>query len=227
LQAGAFKSLTQSVTAYSSGRGPNGKWQDVMIHDGGSARPSTYTARQATLQNTNGESFFILENGTQQLTDTQGRIQLVRFETYVLPLQRKPTALRAKHHINRNQLMIHQLLDPAAHGVRKSSTIRRMKARGLELIASASSPFIFMLISFAIVTGGGINRQGYGRRILLAVGLALIYQIGIIRLAYHAVDNEQAWLVFVWPTVFFIALMGFIIMRDNPALLRMRTNKAA
>ena len=227
LQAGAFKSLTGTVTAYTSGRDADGKWMDVLLHDSGQRRPTTYTAKRATLDAGGGEAVFRLENGTQQLTDAEGRLQLVRFQDYVLPLKAGSTALRAKHNINRNQMMIHQLLDPAAHGVTSKRSIRRMRARGLELIANISAPFVFMLISFAVVTGGGINRHGYGRRIMLAVGLALVYQIGIIGLAARAVDSGQPLLVFVWPLLFFTALLGFIIVRNNPAVLSRLSRRPA
>ena len=219
LQAGTFKNLTKTITAYSAGRGTDGKWQDVMIYDASNVRPTSYTARQAQIVSANGQSFFLLENGTQQLLDADGNTQLVRFREYVLPLQQTKQPLQSKRRLNRNHMMVHQLLDPAAYGVSSEKTIRRMKARGLELIANTTAPFIFMLISFAVVTGGGINRHGYGRRIMLAIGMALAYQIGIIGLASTSVDRDQPALVFIWPTVFFIALFSFIILRNNPALL--------
>ena len=227
LQAGAFKNLTSDITAYTSGRDNRGKWQDVMIHDASKQSPTTYTARSAILQSNDGESFFFLEDGTQQIIAADGSTQLVRFREYVLPLQsKKAAAPRAA--LNRNHMMIHQLLNPAAHGVTHDHRIRRMKARGLELVANTTAPFIFMLISFAVVTGGGINRHGYGRRIMLAIGLALFYQIGIIALASTAVDENQPLIVFVWPVVFFLSLFAFILMSNNPALLSaLRRTKTA
>lgn len=227
LQAGAFKSLTPTVTVYTSGRDGDGEWLDVMVHDSGQKRATTYTAKRATLETGNGQAVFRLQDGTQQLSDAEGRLQLVRFQDYVLPLQAGSTALRAKHNLNRNQMMIHQLLNPQAHGVTYAPTIRRMQARGLELIANISAPLVFMLISFAVVTGGGINRHGYGRRIMLAVALALVYQIGIIGLAARAVDDGQPLLVFVWPLLFFTSLMGFILLRNNPSLLIKFDKRAA
>ena len=219
LQAGAFKNLSPDITAYTSGRGDNGKWLDVMIHDETRNVPTTYTARQAVLASDGSESFFLLENGTQQIISEDGTTQLVRFEQYVLPLRRDEKTVTPKANLNRNHMMIHQLLDPAAHGVTNENRQRRMQARGLELIANITAPFIFMLISFAVVTGGGINRHGYGRRIMLSVGMALAYQIGIIGLASTAVDRAQPALVFLWPMVFFTLLFGFIYIRNNPAVL--------
>ena len=226
LQPGAFKDLKKGMTVYTSGRGDNGKWQDVMIYESGSDRPTAYLAKQAVMQNDGSEAFFVLENGTQQITDAAGNLQLVRFSQYVLPLQAEKTERKASL-LNRNHMMIHQLLNPEAHGTTYPPRVRRMKARGLELIANTATPFVFMLVSFAAITAGGINRHGYGKRIMAAVGLALLFQIGVIAAAGEAVERDAPLLVFVWPAVFFAALFSFILLQVNPALARVLRRKEA
>ncbi len=219
LQSGAFKDIAQGITIYTSGRSADDKWQDVMVYDITGAQPITYTAHQATFVANEGNSYLILENGTQQSVDKENQNQLVRFREFALPLT-KPTPARASGRLNRNHMMIHQLLNPTAHGVSDKQRVMRMKARGIELIANLVTPFIFMLISFAVITGSGINRQGYARRVMLTVGVAILFQIGIMLLAPKAIALGQSGLLFVWPMVFFIGLAGFIAAQNNPALLR-------
>lgn len=220
LQAGAFKDVAKNMTIYTSGRDDQGQWLDIMIYDTTTPnQPTLYSAKKGTIVSTAEQSFFELQQGTQQITNGDGQRTWVHFSRYLVPLKASPTSIKAHHDLNRNHMMIHQLLDPAAYGVTNVSRITRMQARGLELIANLWAPFVFTLISFAVVTAGGLNRHGYGRRIMMAVTLAIVFQIGIIALSAQAVELGQAWLVFIWPIAFFATLCGVIMVQTNPALL--------
>jgi lipopolysaccharide export system permease protein len=220
LQAGAFKDVAKNLTIYTSGRGEDGNWRDIMIYDASASKqPTLYTAQKGDIVTTPSQSYFVLQHGTQQITNAAGQRSLVHFSRYLVPLSTTNTAIKARHDLNRNQMMIHQLLNPSAYGITHPPRIARMQARGLELIANLAAPFIFTLISFAVVTAGGLNRHGYGRRILMAVTLAIIFQIGVIAMSSMAVERDQAGLVFIWPFGFFSALCGIIMVQTNPTIL--------
>ena len=221
IQAGAFKEIKDGMTIYAGEDIGAGAWQNVMIHDSGNKdRPITYTARQGILQQDDDDerNFFVLIDGTQHIKNESGG-DLLSFSQYILPLD-GPTDTAAKPIIfNRNHMTIYQLLDPAAHGVTSKRRITRMKSRGLELISNLAAPFVFMLISFAVITSGGINRHGYGKRVMVAVTLALIFQIGVISVAAQAVDRDNPMLVFIWPALFIIALLLTIYRQNDPQFL--------
>lgn len=218
IQAGAFKEIKTGMTIYASEEIGSGAWKNVMIYDNTNKnRPITYTAQQGILQRDEGRHFFVLLKGTQHTKSGSGG-DLLNFSQYVLPLD-APEAAKAKPlTFNRNHMMIHQLLDPAAHGVTHERRITRMKSRGLELIANLAAPFVFMLISFAVITSGGINRHGYGKRVMVAVALALVFQIGVISVAARAVEADAPGLVFAWPAFFFIALLLASYRQNDPQI---------
>ncbi|MBT7280051.1 MAG: YjgP/YjgQ family permease [Rhodobiaceae bacterium] len=223
LQAGAFKDITQNMTVYTSGRDAQGQWLDLMIYDTSTPKqPTLYTAKKGQIVKAPEQSYFALQQGTQQITDAEGQRAWVHFSRYLVPLNIATGATKTRNELNRNHMMIHQLLDPAAYGVTHARRIARMQARGLELISNLAAPFIFTLISFAVVTAGGLNRHGYGRRILASVLLAIIFQIGIIALSAQAVARDQPTLVFVWPIVFFLILSAVVTVQTQPALLSRR-----
>jgi hypothetical protein len=105
--------------------------------------------------------------------------------------------------------------------------ILRMKARGLELIINLVSPLVFMLISFAALTPGGLSRQGYGRRILLAVAAALMFQTGAVSFTVSAAKTNAPALVFLWPLVSLLVLVLIISVQHNPTLMRRWTKRHA
>ena len=219
IQAGAFKEIKDGMTIYAGDEIGGGVWLDVMIHDAeNKARAVTYTAKRGVLQRDDGRNFFVLLNGTQHIRNESGG-DLLNFSQYVLPLD-DPEAEAAKPIIfNRNHMTIDQLLDPAAHGVTHERRITRMKSRGLELISNLAAPFVFMLISFAVITSGGINRHGYGKRVMVAVTLALVFQIGVISVAAQAVENNNPLIVFIWPALFIIALLLAIYRQNDPQFI--------
>ena len=220
LQPGAFKDLKPGMTAFTSGQDSDGQFLDLMIYDATKPqRPVTFLAEKAIFSERDGEPYFILRNGSQHIHDDEAHGQVITFSQYLLPLS-QPTPTQEKRIVfNRNHMMIHQLLNPSAHGVSNEPRITRMQGRGLELISNLAAPFVFMLVGFAVITAGGISRSGYGERIMVAILLAIIFQIGVIALADMAVEQNSPALIFIWPTLFLLALFGFILKQNDPDLL--------
>ena len=219
IQAGAFKEIKEGMTIFAGDEVGSGVWRDVMIHDAeNTARAVTYTAQKAILQRDGERNFFVLLDGTQHIQSDNGG-DLLNFSQYVLPLDEAEGDTAKPIVFNRNHMTIVQLLDPAAHGVKSQRRITRMKSRGLELISNLAAPFVFMLISFAVITSGGINRHGYGKRVMVAVSLALVFQIGVISVAARAVSNDTPLLVFIWPAVFIFGLLLVIYRQNDPQFI--------
>lgn len=219
IQSGAFKEIKSGMTIYAGDDIGSGAWKNVMIHDTSNKnRPVTYTAERGILQQDDGRNFFVLFDGTQHMKNDNGG-DLLTFSQYILPLDDAEAAAAKPITFNRNHMSITQLLDPAAHGVRSERRITRMKSRGLELISNLAAPFVFMLISFAVITSGGINRHGYGKRVMVAVTLALVFQIGVISVAAQAVEQNNPLLVFIWPMIFITALLLVIYRQNDPQFI--------
>lgn len=214
IQPGAFKEIKKDMTVYAAAQGAGGVWENIMIHDRSGRGAVTYTAREGVMQRDGAQSFFVLRMGTQHVAGKDGG-DILSFTQYILPLNDPNQAAAKPVTFNRNHMMIHQLLDPAAHGVTFERKINRMKSRGLELISNLAAPFVFMLISFAVITSGGINRHGYGKRVMVAVALALVFQIGVISVAAQAVENDNPTLVFIWPFMFILGLLLTIFWQND------------
>ena len=221
LQPGAFKDLKPGMTAFTSGQDSDGQFLDLMIYDATkSQRPITFLAKKAIISERDGKPYFVLRNGSQHIHDDEARDQVITFSQYLLPLSQPNPTPEKRIIFNRNHMMIHQLLNPSAHGVVNERRITRMQGRGLELISNLAAPFVFMLVGFAVITTGGISRGGYGQRIMVAVLLAIIFQIGVIALADMAVEQGNASLIFIWPSAFLLMLIAFILKQNDPDILR-------
>jgi lipopolysaccharide export system permease protein len=225
LQPGAFKDLKFGMTAFTSGQDSDGNWLDLMIYDMSKPqRPVTYLAKRARISARNGEPYFILQDGSQLIGGTDRRDQddgqIIRFSQYLLPLSQPVPTQKTRITFNRNHMLIHQLLNPSAHGVTSTARITRMKGRGLELISNLAQPIIFMLIGFAVITAGGISRSGYSQRVMAAVLLAIVFQIGVIALADVAVEEDAPTLIFIWPVLFLGGLMAFIQKQNDPDMVK-------
>lgn len=224
-QAGAFREILPNMTAYAQTQAANGVWQQVLIQDSTKlGEQTTYSAHRARVERAGTTTVMILYDGHITTKSAQSSDRRIDFTEYRLPLDDALTRRQDKPveaFFNRNHMMIHQLLDPPAYGVTEDSRIVRMKARGLEVIANLASPLVFMLISFAAISAGGLSRKGYGRRILAAVIGALIFQIGVVYVTGLAARSNGAALVVVWPLAV-LSVMSFVVILQNDASLRNR-----
>lgn len=227
LIAGSFREILPNMTAFAQTQQSDGTWQQIMISDKTNPQQeTTYIAQSGRFDNRGGASSLVLFNGhirTKITSDTHpANDSEIVFSEYAVPLQEALARNETQSEqttFNRNHMMIHQLLDPEMYGETRENTILRMKARGLELIVNLASPLVFLLISFAAITSGGLSRQGYGRRILTAVGAALIFQIGAVSLTVTAAETNSAGLVFLWPLASLMLLILIIVLQDNPRLM--------
>jgi lipopolysaccharide export system permease protein len=229
LQAGSFREIMPNMTAYADAQNDDGSWAQVMIHDHTKRGTQiTYVAQNGRIDMRGGGAFLVLVNGHMNTQSAGQDDHLAEFGEYALSLDesRANTPSRPPS-FNRNHMMIHQLLNPTAHGVDTPSQILRMKARGLELLAGLANPLIFMLISFAVITAGGLSRQGYGRRIFIAILIALAYQIGVISIAGQAARSGISSLMLVWPIGVLIGLVLVVNLQNDRDFLRRRARKVS
>ncbi|MDC0147496.1 LptF/LptG family permease [Alphaproteobacteria bacterium] len=229
LQAGSFREILPNMTAYADAKNGDGSWAQVMIHDHTKRdTQTTYVAQTGRFDVRGDGAYLVLSNGNMY-TQTNGQADhLAEFGEYALSLD--DTGANAPSQapsFNRNHMMIHQLLNPTAHGVDVPSQILRMKARGLELIANLANPLVFMLISFSIITAGGLSRQGYGRRIFIAILLALAYQIGVISFAGQAARMNFSSLILVWPIGVLLGLVTLVNLQNDRDFLRRLIGKVS
>ncbi len=230
LQAGSFREILPNMTAYAQAQNDDGTWSQLMIHDNTQAQlQTTYVAQSGRFDMRGDGPYLVLSRGHLYTKEKGQADHSAEFGEYDLSLTPKPKAGAPEApRFNRNHMMIHQLLDPAAHGVTEQGRIIRMKTRGLELIASLASPLIFMLISFCAILAGGLNRHGYGRRIFVAIIAALMFQISIIAVASLAARGGYDGLLLIWPLSVLCLLIILLTLQNDRALLHrlMRRERA-
>jgi lipopolysaccharide export system permease protein len=236
LIAGSFREILPNMTAYAQAQDSDGTWRQIMIFDNTHPhQQTTYIAQRGRFESSDQASNLVLFNGhirTKTTADASNPASEseIAFTNYAVPLQdalARNEKQGSKTVFNRNHMMIHQLLNPQAQGIERPQMILRMKARGLELIINLVSPLVFMLISFAALTPGGLSRQGYGRRILLAVAAALMFQTGAVSFTVSAAKTNAPALVFLWPLVSLLVLVLIISVQHNPTLMRRWTKRHA
>jgi lipopolysaccharide export system permease protein len=230
LQAGSFREILPNMTAYAQAQNDDGTWAQVMIYDNTQASTqTTYVAQSGRFDMRDDGAYLVLSRGHLYTQEKGQADHMAEFGEYALALDNKPRTDSAVVPLfNRNHMMIHQLLNPAAHGVNDDSRIIRMKTRGLELIAGLASPLVFMLISFCAITAGGLNRHGYGRRIFVAIIAALMFQISIIAVASLAARGGFDSLLIIWPLSVLGGLSILLTLQNDRAFMHrlMRRGRA-
>jgi len=175
LQEGTFTTISDKLTIYIGGRNDRGEVIGLLIDDDRDPeRPVTIMAERGAFADTGGGSRIIMVNGNRQQYDRQtGKLSLLTFERYVLDLDmlRDAPVVRFREAQERclGELFFpSDDLDPA---LRESFLVEANQRLTIPLTA-----FSFAMIPLACLLPGEFNRRGQLKRVLLAVGCALLFQ---------------------------------------------------
>ena len=207
LRPGAFITPADGVTIYLREMSRPGEMLGIFVHDERDAdNVVTYTAERAVLIDSIAEPRLVMFDGIAQSTGgPEGQsLSLLRFEQLGYDLsgiRSDPTERSRKP----SELYIDRLLtigeDEA--GRRGSAAFR---AEGHEALSAPLYVLALPLLGTAILIAGGFKRQGFGGRILVAVGAAVT-----LRLIGLGLKSATAGLGALWPTMYLPPLIGIAI----------------
>jgi lipopolysaccharide export system permease protein len=174
LQDGIFNTLSESLTIYVRTRDANGELVGLLVHDTRDpARPITIIAERGAFVDTDGGPRVLMVNGgRQQLDRTTGKLSVLSFEKYTLDLAsfRDAPGVRERQPDER---YLHELLWPGDRRADQGSLLIEANLR----LVNPLTALAFAAIPVACLLTGEFNRRGQTRRVLLAILLALAFEV--------------------------------------------------
>jgi lipopolysaccharide export system permease protein len=175
LQEGTFTTITDKLTIYIGGRDARGQVTGLVINDDRDPQqPLTILAERGAFADDEDGSRIVMVNGNRQRYDrATGKLSVLTFDRYTLDLNtmRDPPEARWR---DAEERFLGDLFFPPeqmAPMLRNSFLVE-----GNERIVIPLSVFSFIMIPLACLLPGQLNRRGQLRRVLLAVGLAFVFQ---------------------------------------------------
>jgi len=175
LQEGAFTTVSDKLTIYIAGRNQRGEVIGLLINDDRDPQqPVTILAEQGAFANSAQGSRVIMVNGSRQRYDrATGKLSVLTFDRYTLDLDmlRDAPVVRFR---DAQERYLNELFWPQPD--LDASNRYSFLVEGHQRLIVPLSVFAFVMIPLACLLPGELNRRGQLSRVLLAIGLAVVFQ---------------------------------------------------
>jgi lipopolysaccharide export system permease protein len=175
LQEGAFTTISDKLTIYIGSRNERGEVLGLLVNDDREPeKPVTILAERGAFAESGGGSRIIMINGNRQQFDrTTGKLSLLTFERYTLDLDQLRDTPMGRFHEAQERYLGELLFPPPGLD---SATLDSFRLEMHQRFVVPLSIFSFAIIPLACLLPGQANRRGQLQRILLAIGLAFLFQ---------------------------------------------------
>jgi lipopolysaccharide export system permease protein len=190
IQEGSFTFPDENLTLYARQRGGAGELRDLMIND---ARPNpaiTYTARAGAIVTLEGAPAIVMRDGQIQRQNPDGSVDVLDFDRYVLQMGEvfeEPELFFLKA----SDRTLFELFFPDRTAHYDQRNVDRFLAEAHARLSSPLLNIALALIALCGVLVGEFSRQGYGRRIMIAAGIALLVRLLSLAAGAAAVDDPD------------------------------------
>jgi len=205
LQEGAFTTISDKLTIYIGSRNDRGEVVELMIDDERDPKhPVTIMAERGAFADTGNAARIIMVNGQRQQYDRDtGKLSILTFDRYVLDLNtiRDAPEVRSREAQERYLPELFFPPDGIDRGTREAYLVEANERLTIPLTA-----FSFAIIPLACLLPGEFNRRGQLKRVLVAVGCALLFQA--IDLAVRNLEGRFAIAI---PISYVVDLLPFAV----------------
>jgi lipopolysaccharide export system permease protein len=176
IQEGTFTTISDKLTIYVRSRDERGEVAGLLINDSRNPqRQVTIVAERGAFVDSPAGSRIVMVNGNRQQFDTETRkLSLLTFESYTLDLDTLHDAPVVRFREPQERFMDELFFPPKdVDGSLRQGFVVEAHQR----ILIPLSAFSFSLIPLACLLPGELNRRGQLRRVLLAIGLAFLFEL--------------------------------------------------
>ena len=212
LQEGTFTTISHKLTIYIAGRDERGQVTGLLINDNRDPeQPVTILAERGAFTDDAQVSRIIMVNGSRQSFDrASGKLSVLTFDRYTLDLNMLRDAPGVRFRDAQERFMGELFWPPS----QLDPMFRRsFLVEGHLRLLVPLSIFSFAVLPLACLLPGELNRRGQLRRVLLAVGLAFLFQavdLGVKNLAGRDTGFiPLLYVVDLMPLVLGIAILRF------------------
>jgi lipopolysaccharide export system permease protein len=180
LEEGVFNNVGDGLTVYVRERAQSGELFGIIVHDSrNKTRPVTMMAeRGAIVTGANGPRVVMGNGNRQEIGEKDGRLSLLYFDRYSFDLGGSAKSGEVRWREPRERFM-GELFHPSA----QETTLwnyQKLRMEGHHRLASPLLPLAFTLVALALLLHGDFNRRGQTWRILIAVGVILAMETGLL-----------------------------------------------
>jgi len=176
IQEGTFTTISDKLTIYVRSRDDRGEVAGLLINDSRNPqRQVTIVAERGAFVDSPAGSRIVMVNGNRQQFDTETRkLSLLTFESYTLDLDTVHDAPVVRFREPQERFIDELLFPPKdVDGSLRQGFVVEAHQR----ILVPLSAFSFSLIPLACLLPGELNRRGQLKRVLLAIGLAFLFEL--------------------------------------------------
>jgi lipopolysaccharide export system permease protein len=224
VREGAFYSPVPGLTIYTRATGPGGVMRDLLIDDSRDPKaPVTYSSRTGAAAIVEGELALIMRDGQILSGKSDGSIDLLDFDQYVLQLAEAIRDLDPLVMKPADRYLM-QLFDPNMTSFYDQRMTDRFLAEAHTRLATPLLSPALAMIALAFLLMGDFNRRGYTKRMAFASVVAL--GTVIVMLALQAAARETPALnavLYIAPIAVMLACAAAIVhsrRRKQPRLAR-------
>ncbi len=204
-----FLHPASGLTLFISDTSTDGEMSGIFINDQRDfARPVTYSAERALLLRDGMEVRLVMQDGVAlSPVEGQQRLNTVQFDQFVFDLsdlvrandQRTPRP---------SEYAVTRLVAPDAEMLATGRYGRGdFVSEGHYKIMMPLLAAVFPMIALVTLLAGGYRRSGFGRRVMVAIGVSMVLQI-LMFVAREQVERAPA----LWPLIYLpLALAGLYI----------------
>jgi lipopolysaccharide export system permease protein len=176
IQEGTFTTISDKLTIYIRSRDDRGEVVGLLINDSRNPqRQVTIVAERGAFVDSPTGARIVMANGNRQQFDTETRkLSLLTFDSYTLDLGALHDAPVVRFR-EPQERFLDELFDPPndVDGSLRQGFVVEAHQRVLVPL----SAFGFSLIPLACLLPGELNRRGQLKRILLAIGIAFLFEL--------------------------------------------------
>jgi lipopolysaccharide export system permease protein len=191
VREGEFTTPADGLTFYAREVQAGGVMRDVFIDDRRNAnRPTTYTARIGLIVTAAGKPAVVMRQGQIQQPKADGSIDLLDFDQYTLEMGGF-ISTDDEYVLKPSDRFLAELFFPDMTHHYDQANAERFKAEGHHRLSSPLLDFALALIALVGLISGDFSRRGYGFRIAVAAGAALVVRIFALGIQAACVDEPS------------------------------------
>jgi lipopolysaccharide export system permease protein len=174
IKTGSFTHPAPGLTVYAQSVDDDGLFHNLFIdHETGPGHDTTITAAEGRLTSRDGAPILQMWRGSNAEVSQAGVLNYLSFDEYLLDLRPLIGQDRAVTY-KLSDRYPHELFSPDTRQSWEASNIGPMLAEGHARLAAPLYNIAFMAMALAAVIGGPFSRLGYGPRIAIVAGAALV-----------------------------------------------------
>jgi lipopolysaccharide export system permease protein len=199
-----------------------GEMRNIFLHDQRDpARPVTYSAEVAVLLRDGDAARLVMGDGLALALSADGqRLSAVEFEQFIYDLSELVRSDGTRRR-RPEEYSVRALLNPTEEMLAEGSySGGRFIAEAHYKLTQPLLAMIYPMIALVTLLAGGYRRSGFGRRVFVAVGVALVLQAVVIVTRSRVQDDAGLWPAMYLPVVLgigYVAALTYRLSRQGSA----------